>query len=79
MYPLIKEKSGGQAFPAYQLQQHGPAVPAGGMTLRDYFAAKAMEVPNDFGWKNGETDTYQRTVRWAYLSADAMLVERAKP
>ena len=32
---MVKERTGGQAFPESQTQY-------GGMTLRDYFAAKAM-------------------------------------
>lgn len=57
----------------------GPAFPSNpskdvfantGMTLRDYFAAKAMErCP-----LNGCNDAAQ----WCYQRADAMLKERAK-
>jgi len=70
----------------------GPAFPfslISGMTLRDYFAAKAMAAmaplkwdaaysQNDRGRGQPEADA-----RWvaiaAYRYADAMLAERAKP
>lgn len=44
-----------------------------GMTLRQYFAANAPEVPDDFAWKNGETDLVQRIARWRWQYADLML------
>ena len=54
------------------------------MTLRDYFAAKAlpaaMTTPwSDIGYapENGLTDIQQHA-RLAYQMADAMLAERAK-
>jgi hypothetical protein len=62
----------------------GPAFPLGntpeewmnGMTLRDYFAAKAMQgwtanpLPND--------SSIQDVAAWAYRQADAMLAARTK-
>lgn len=45
-----------------------------GMTLRDYFAAKAMQVFAQDALKNDETD--QMVADWSYQLADAMLVER---
>ena len=43
-----------------------------GMTLRDYFAAKAMQ-----GFMAAKTNTYYDTyARHAYMMADAMLKER---
>ena len=51
-----------------------------GMTLRDYFAAKAMQglIASPRGTPDGSdaTDTYY--AKCAYLMADAMLKERAK-
>jgi hypothetical protein len=45
-----------------------------GMTLRDYFAAKAMQ-----GYITGDYDVYPREiVQRAYAIADAMLEEREK-
>ncbi len=57
----------------------GPAFPTGtayqGMTLRDYFAAKAMQAyltAPDTGWDFNELS------RAAYEQADAMLKAREK-
>lgn len=49
--------------------------PHNGMTLRDYFAAKAMA-----GFLASETDapTFGQLAKFAYQCADAMLAERAK-
>jgi hypothetical protein len=46
-----------------------------GMSLRDYFAAKAMQaiIAND------QNDSYASDAMHAYLIADAMLEERNKP
>jgi hypothetical protein len=46
-----------------------------GMTLRDYFAAKAMQTM--LGWDNDKTnwDSYAED---AYMMADAMLKARAQ-
>jgi len=50
-----------------------------GMSLRDYFAARAPEAPDDFGWVSGEVDSWQRRARWSYVYADAMLLARSAP
>lgn len=50
-------------------------APAGGMSLRDYFAAKAMAAMltiEDVHLNCGES----QLARWAYHQADAMLAER---
>ena len=46
-----------------------------GMTLRDYFAAKAMQAAatNPAG---ADGFTYSQRAEWAYLQADAMLIAR---
>jgi hypothetical protein len=56
------------AFPTVMLDK-----PEGGMTLRDYFAAKAMQTM--LGWDNDHTiwDSYAED---AYMMADAMLKAR---
>jgi hypothetical protein len=81
---MIKTKTAKEAFPAPDTG--GPAFPQygfdniaekftsqGGMTLRDYFAAKAMEADmiagvheNDFAWSAARS----------YKMADAMLKAR---
>lgn len=73
--------NGGPAFPAngfeYMSQEHDERIvylPNAGMTLRDYFAAKAMQSFIDSGWEGfGET-----VADAAYRMADDMLTERAK-
>ena len=44
-----------------------------GMTLRDYFAAKAMQV-----YLTIESGNDDKVAHWAYATADAMLAEREK-
>jgi hypothetical protein len=56
----------------------GPAFPVGsyaGMTLRDYFAAKAMQGLLACPKGEGENEKY---AQWSYEYADAMLAERSK-
>jgi hypothetical protein len=61
------------------------------MTLRDYFAAKAMQgmlsagnsIAEDFnpdweGYRGGVPDEFATVAKEAYLMADAMLAERDK-
>ena len=75
---MIKD-TGGPAFPhtvEYKGADCGGVVPHGGMTLRDYFAAKAMQAliishgPTPVG---GWPAFAERT---AYTLADAMLKAR---
>jgi hypothetical protein len=50
-------------------------TPQGGMTLRDYFAAKAMQAiraDKEFAWRNDPEQVADR----AYAMADAMLKAR---
>lgn len=69
--------TGGPAFPTevwdYDEDGNGLSCSEGGMTLRDYFAAKAMQADmtdglfeNDFAW----------CAKRAYKMADAMLKAR---
>ena len=72
------KKTGGPAFPGDQERER----PEGGhyikhdigMTLRDYFAAKAMhEILVGGGWSE-----YDNLAKEAYGVADAMITERTK-
>ena len=72
--------NGGSAFPEVQTRYEGSSgeytqyiCSAGGMTLRDYFAAKAMQGMLALGH-------YHRSEvsRLSYEMADNMLAERAK-
>lgn len=64
-----------QAFPDGLLNQDG-------MTLRDYFAAKAMQVILQSQYEDGiyvaddDNDSEQMCARSAYIMADAMLMAR---
>jgi hypothetical protein len=62
------------AFPAYD---HLEQTMFDGMSLRDYFAAKAMQgmLAACTGW----SDAYQeRMAKTSYMMADQMLIERQK-
>lgn len=76
------KNTGGPAFPIPGLQEHEEF---NGMTLRDYFAAKALPAAMSIPWRDvgyqpadGLSDMQQHA-RLAYQMADAMLAERAKP
>lgn len=66
----VIEANGGPAFPF-----ESPNEIFGGMYLRDYFAAKAMQAMVDF---HSVDDYSPEAARRAYVYADAMLKERAK-
>ncbi|EPJ8276021.1 TPA: hypothetical protein N2N62_000726 [Citrobacter freundii] len=65
----MSKRTGGPAFPVpdseYQIQDTG-------MTLRDYFAAKAMQAV----LVNGYFDKFESVASDAYKLADAMLRSR---
>jgi len=65
-------KDGGPAFPA---QHYDLAEGEHGMTLRDYFAAKAMQ--GDWAAGNAEDDLHVAAARY-YSMADAMLNARGE-
>ena len=59
----------------------GPAFPnaidnSGGISVRDYFAAKAMQGMLSIISQN--TGTIEKCASWAYEYADAMLKERER-
>lgn len=71
----MSKDNGGQAFPRAGFS--GPAGlgrPVDGMSLRDYFAAKAMTYILESCYE----DEPEAIAREAYLIADAMLKEREK-
>jgi hypothetical protein len=69
--------------PASEAHQHGMHKPQEGMTLRDYFAAKAMQglltIPAET-LSESKTDKHERLDSYvsylAYTMADAMLKAR---
>ena len=70
------KNDGGPAFP--QADRVGDiATQHGGMTLRDYFAAKAMQgYVSDEEWRD-DID-FDGTARAAYKMADAMIAARGE-
>lgn len=77
---MSAHNDGGSAFPIPNDDRPGayPAEP--GMTLRDYFAAKAMQgmyASDTPDWCIADADVHKRAAS-AYRMADAMLAERAK-
>ncbi len=71
---MSNTNTGGPAFPhtvEYKGADCGGVVPHGGMTLRDYFAAKAMQAIVS----NGGVDS-QKISQASYIIADAMLEAR---
>jgi hypothetical protein len=70
--------TGGPAFPR-NILDHGHGVTSvheSGMTLRDYFAAKAMQASRS---RNSGYASWSDLAKDAYEIADAMLAERSKP
>jgi hypothetical protein len=72
---MSEVKTGGPAFPTSDWDENDRAYKMHGMTLRDYFAAKAMQADitdgrheDQFAWCAGR----------AYKMADAMLEARGK-
>jgi hypothetical protein len=71
---MIKDTSG-PAFPSFEfVQSYGQMMAVGGMTLRDYFAAKAMQglAAADTQFTMG----YVGIAELAFNQADAMLKAR---
>jgi hypothetical protein len=70
---MSNTKTGGPAFPteAYDLERQ-TVVREEGMTLRDYFAAKAMQSIRE----TAPATTYEHIAKYAYEMADAMLKAR---
>ena len=72
---MSEKDNGGPAFPTGEVIVGSRGISATqGMTLRDYFAAKAMQAtganPID-AWESNEA-----VAKWAYEMADAMLKTR---
>ena len=69
-------KDGGPAFPQYVINNGGAYVD-GGMTLRDYFAAKAMQAILAHPECDAERPASVFAIA-AYTMADAMLTARGQ-
>ena len=73
--------NGGPAFPEIRIRggdNYNPPTKLyyGGMTLRDYFAAKAMHASMSLDPANAASS--EEHARWAYEMADAMLKARGQ-
>lgn len=77
---MSKKDDGGLAFPFFDEKVMNS--PEWGMSLRDYFAAKAMQIAwkaaEDGYFESGEDSINADVAACAYQMADAMLAERAK-
>ena len=84
---MTNKDTGGPAFPSKKkVYRAGYAtdeyVPVDGMTLRDYFAAKAMQIMWDAydkgycGLNNQDAPNVEVIARASYSMADAMLEAR---
>jgi hypothetical protein len=75
-------KDGGSAFPRagneWEEMSWVPAAAEKGMTLRDYFAAQAMQALLIGGYENITKGYWNATPKKAYEMADLMLQERGK-
>ena len=71
---MSKINDGGPAFP--QIDECDSYPPRSGMSLRDYFAARAPQPPAAW-WGCGPV-TCAGYAMWAYQYADAMLAARTK-
>ncbi len=72
----MNKETGGPAFPGVDYaNQFGKRNPEG-MTLRDYFAAKAMQ--GMLAENGGGAATNDAVAEWAYHLADEMLKAREK-
>lgn len=74
---MSKQHDGGPAFPVWELNGQGkPEMTGFGMSLRDYFAAKAMQgFLSDPKWRDNVID--ELTASHAYRMADAMMEARS--
>ena len=76
---MSERNDGGPAFPC----DNDPTpndfgnLPESGMSLRDYFAAKAMQGICA-GHEDPQPYTWKQLAEWSYLAAEAMLVQREK-
>jgi len=78
----MSERDGGPAFPT-DSENFAPKWAGAGMTLRDYFAAKAVQglLASGPSLASGATagDIFEAVALDAFQFADAMLKARAQP
>ena len=69
---MINKQTGGPAFPVFPDTGGGHAAAFQGMTLRDYFAAKAMQALITVQFQTKQAQSVETAYEWA----DAMLEAR---
>ncbi|MGG7120752.1 hypothetical protein, partial [Klebsiella aerogenes] len=79
----MSKDNGGPAFPCSASEGCGSSIDGSGMTLRDYFAAKAMQAFITGAMSDGtplriEQGDDSTAAKAAYIIADAMIKERNK-
>ena len=75
----MTKDTGGPAFPhtvEYKGADCGGVVPYGGMSLRDYFAARALQNFRDQIGSQSDQEWFDKVAEGAYRMADAMLKAR---
>lgn len=72
----MSDKTGGPAFPTAESNYHNENMRSEGLSIRDYFAAKAMQGMMAYGQCNNME--VGPIAVFAYEYADALLLERAK-
>ncbi|QLG93558.1 hypothetical protein HZF02_17030 [Pseudomonas yamanorum] len=79
MEKVMPIEDGGSAFPATEANYHNENMRGEGMSLRDYFAAKALQglASNPSFLDNTDSRAVQYTAEGAYQLADAMLSARS--
>lgn len=75
---MDKKTTGGPAFPESYGDPRNPGWIGWGMTLRDYFAAKAMQGVIAQSQGSALASKCVHAAKYAYEMADAMLSERNK-
>lgn len=82
---MSNENDGGSAFPQIETgyddgahEYTGNVYSTGGMSLRDYFAAKALQAALDGGLAPTNEPYIEAIARGAYRMADAMLKIRGE-
>ena len=75
---MSNTNTGGPAFPVLIVNRPKKLLKYNGMTLRDYFAAKAMQglIASPRGTPDGKDATDAYYAKAAYVMADAMLKAR---
>ena len=72
----MSKDNGGPAFPTAEANYHNENMRSEGLSIRDYFAAKALHASLSLDPANAASS--EEHARWAYEMADAMLEARTQ-